>query len=221
VLKIGVRLPRRFDDAGEYLADARALDAAGVDSLWLDDTGLDPWLLLAAIAAVTGRARLVAPVTPTDGRARDSLRERFQALHRLSRGRAALLVVDAPPVGVQAIVEAARDVTACVMLQVVSENVAKQFRDSVSGVVAAADSADGYRSIVETTARDCTDAGRSFEAWATIAMPDDRTGWRNAHAEYEAAGATGLIVPADPRLLDLLRNGDQEEDRVDLNLAQG
>jgi hypothetical protein len=74
---------------------------------------------------------------------------------------------------------------------------------------------------VETTARDCTDAGRSFEAWATIAMPDDRAGWRNAHAEYEAAGATGLIVPADPRLLDLLRNGDQEEDRVDLNLAQG
>ena len=223
MLKIGVRLPRRFDDAGEYLADARALDAAGVDSLWLDDTGLDPWLLLAGIAAVTGRARLVAPVTPIDGLAPDTLHTRFEALHRLSRGRAALLVVDenARPAEVQAIVEAASDVKGCVMLQVASTNVATRFGDSVSGVVAAADSGDENRSIVETTAREGKDAGRSFEAWATIAMPDDRAGWRNAHAEYEAAGATGLIVPADPRLLDLLRNGDEEEDRADLNLAQG
>jgi hypothetical protein len=30
-----------------------------------------------------------------------------------------------------------------------------------------------------------------------------------------------VIVPADPRLLDLLRNGDEEEDRSDLGLAQG
>ena len=62
MLKIGVRLPSQFEDAGEYLADARALEAAGVDSLWLDEAGHEPWLVLAAIAAVTGRARLVAPV---------------------------------------------------------------------------------------------------------------------------------------------------------------
>jgi hypothetical protein len=37
----------------------------------------------------------------------------------------------------------------------------------------------------------------------------------------EAVGATGIIVPADPRLLDLLRNGDEEEDRSDLGLSQG
>src|SRR6202008_4823434 len=46
MLKIGVRLPRQFEDSGEYLADARAMDAAGVDSLWLDDIGDEPWLLL-------------------------------------------------------------------------------------------------------------------------------------------------------------------------------
>jgi hypothetical protein len=39
--------------------------------------------------------------------------------------------------------------------------------------------------------------------------------------EYEEAGATGIVVPLDPRLLDLLRNGDEEEDRSDLGLAQG
>jgi hypothetical protein len=39
--------------------------------------------------------------------------------------------------------------------------------------------------------------------------------------EYEEAGASGVIVPADPRLLDLLRNGDEEDDRSDLQLAQG
>ena len=40
-------------------------------------------------------------------------------------------------------------------------------------------------------------------------------------SQYEEAGATGIIVPLDSRLLDLLRNGDEEEDRSDLNLSQG
>jgi hypothetical protein len=63
MLEIGVQLPGRFDDSGDYLADAWAMDAAGVDSIWLDDEGYDRWQLLAAIAAVTGRARLMAPLT--------------------------------------------------------------------------------------------------------------------------------------------------------------
>jgi hypothetical protein len=36
-----------------------------------------------------------------------------------------------------------------------------------------------------------------------------------------ADGTTGVIVPAGPRLLDLLRNADEEDDRSDLILAQG
>ena len=50
MLKIGVLLPGRFSDAGDFLADARALDAAGVDSRWLPGDGLDPWLVLAGVA---------------------------------------------------------------------------------------------------------------------------------------------------------------------------
>src|SRR5437660_4746223 len=59
-MKVGVLLPARLDDPGESLADARAMEAAGVDSIWLeeDDDSLDPWLRLAAIAAVTGTLRL-------------------------------------------------------------------------------------------------------------------------------------------------------------------
>src|SRR5215831_4927095 len=94
MLKIGVRLRRQFEDAGEYLADARALDAAGVDSLWLDDAGLDPWVLLAGIAAVTGRARLVVPISAVEGLAPESLHARLDALHQLSRRRAGLVVGD-------------------------------------------------------------------------------------------------------------------------------
>ena len=59
------------------------------------------------------------------------------------------------------------------------------------------------------------------ELWAAIKTPDDREAWRRLRREYEDAGATGIIVPLDPRLLDLLRNGDEEEDRSDLGLAQG
>lgn len=59
-MKIGVILPSRFEDPGEFLADARAMEAADVDSVWLEETGngLDSMLLLAAIAAVTSQLRL-------------------------------------------------------------------------------------------------------------------------------------------------------------------
>jgi Luciferase-like monooxygenase len=59
-MKVGVLFPSRFEDPGEFLADARAMEAAGVDSVWIEETGdgLDPLLVLAAIAAVTSQLRL-------------------------------------------------------------------------------------------------------------------------------------------------------------------
>jgi hypothetical protein len=58
-MKVGVLLPSRFEDPGEFIADGRAMEAAGVDSVWMeDDGGHDPMLALAAIAAVTGTIRL-------------------------------------------------------------------------------------------------------------------------------------------------------------------
>src|SRR5207249_2702853 len=115
-------------------ADARAMESAGADSLWLDDEGYDPWLLLAGMATVTSRIRLIVPISSAERRDSENLGVRVATLSRLSRGRTAL---------------------------------------AVTGVA------------------------------------------------ESSAGATGIIVPLDPRLLDLLRNGDEEEDRSDLGLAQG
>ena len=61
----------------------------------------------------------------------------------------------------------------------------------------------------------------SYELWARIKVPDGRPAWRTTLRDYEAAGATGVLVPADVRLLDLLRNADEDDDRSDLILSQG
>src|ERR1700730_9219990 len=88
-MKVGVLLPSRFDDPGEFLADARAMEAAGADSIWLEDgDGYDPMLALAACAAVTGKLRLglILPDSPSPsggGSARG-----FETLQHLSRLRA-------------------------------------------------------------------------------------------------------------------------------------
>ena len=54
VLLIGVRLSPA-GDAGELFADAKAVEAAGADSLWIDAADGDPYVALAALAAVTWR----------------------------------------------------------------------------------------------------------------------------------------------------------------------
>jgi alkanesulfonate monooxygenase SsuD/methylene tetrahydromethanopterin reductase-like flavin-dependent oxidoreductase (luciferase family) len=68
-LRIGVRFAAA-GDPGELFADARAVEAAGADSLWADAADGDPYVLLAALAAVTWRAALVASGAPNgSGRA--------------------------------------------------------------------------------------------------------------------------------------------------------
>ena len=74
-LRIGVRLAPRVDQIGEFLADARALDAAGAAALWVDGDE-DPWLLLAAAAVVTSRVKLVAPCSAAEAEAPDRLARR-------------------------------------------------------------------------------------------------------------------------------------------------
>src|SRR5205809_3377257 len=111
-MKVGVVFPSRFEDPGEFLADARAMETAGVDSIWLreQDVGLDPLLMLAAIAAVTSRLRLglipessspLIPESPSplaeeaespsplagEGRGGGSDQRRIVTLQRLSHNR--------------------------------------------------------------------------------------------------------------------------------------
>jgi hypothetical protein len=146
VLRIGVRL-RLGDDAGELFADAKAVEAAGADSLWIDAADGDPYVVLAALAAVTWRARLVARGAPAHGAARETCA-------KLARGR---LVV----------------------------------------------------------------AEESEEHWTESAFPANRAAWDELRLASTAAGVTGVILPNDPRLIDLLRNPDIIEARDDLKLSFG
>ncbi|HYK97358.1 MAG TPA: hypothetical protein VEU77_03095 [Candidatus Acidoferrales bacterium] len=144
-LLIGVRFALGADP-GDLFADARAVESAAADSIWFDATDGDPYVALAALAAVTWRIRLVAKGAPRGaGRA---------TCEQLARGRLAV-------------------------------------------------------------------AEESGERWQHLPFPDDRTKWREARAAATAAGATGITLPNDPRLLDLLRNPDREDDRGDLNIAVG
>jgi len=142
VIKVGVVMPAAIDDAGEFLADVRALEAAGAEMIDLEGEGMDRAILLGAIAAVTQRIRI---------RVRDA--QPPALLQKLSRGR----------------------------------------------VVA---------------------VGSAGETWVEIPMPADRESWAATLGAQEAAGADGVIVGWDPRLIDLLRNPDSD-DRSDLMMSTG
>ena len=221
-MKIGVLLPAHFTDSGDYLADARALDAAGVDSLWLPDDGFDPWLVLAGIAAVTGRTRLAVSVSAGD--AVDVLARRLTTLDRLSRGRVVTTVVPTGvPEGTEALITHARcGGSGPVLLQAASGGHAVVGARHADGLVAFVEPAQCHAAFDQ--ARDRRQRDRltaPFELWARVGRPDGREQWRDVLAAAEAAGATGIILPGYPGLLDLLRNADEEDDRSDLTLAQG
>ena len=149
-MKIGVLFPARFEDPGEFLADARAMEAAGADSVWLEDgEGDDPMLALAAIAAVTGQIRL-GLIRNSAPRPNVELDRRMGTLQHLSRQR-----------------------------------------------------------VITDTQR-----------WRRVEVPADRAAWATT-LEQAAPDVDGVIVPMDPRLLDILRHPDEAIDRSDLLLAQG
>jgi hypothetical protein len=145
-LRIGVRLVPT-GDPGELFADAKAVEAAGADSLWIDAADCDPYVALAALAAVTWRVRLISRGAIERGVARETCA-------RLSRGR---LVV----------------------------------------------------------------AEESEERWTESAFPASRAAWDELRKASTAAGLTGVVLPNDPRLIDLLRNPDIIEARDDLKLTYG
>jgi hypothetical protein len=59
------------------------------------------------------------------------------------------------------------------------------------------------------------------ERWVWTPPPAGRAAWRTALADAVTSGAGGLLVPAGPRLLDILRNPNDPDGRRDLQLAQG
>jgi hypothetical protein len=96
--RIGVRLPAITAEVGEYLADVTALEAAGADAVWVEDTGPDPWVMLGALAAITHRMVLGCVITSPEEWPAGQLGRAVGALQALSRGR---ILVGLPPEGMQ------------------------------------------------------------------------------------------------------------------------
>ena len=87
MLRVAVKLPATVDDVGDYFADVTALEAAGADTIWLDDTALEPWVMLGAMAAVTHRTRLGCLLTLMAPGGNPRLGPAVAAVQMLSRGR--------------------------------------------------------------------------------------------------------------------------------------
>jgi hypothetical protein len=190
------------DGVGEYFADVTALEAAGVDTIWVDDSGLDPWILLGAIAALTHRARLGCLLDSVPLWPAPRLGACAATLAQLSRGRA---VVRLPAGRMLATHASALRAAGTKIFTGGSQDL------SADGIIFEVDSADQMK----------TAAGTDMEAWAAIAIPVDREAWTRAIGAYAAAGATGILVPWSPRLIDLLRGAGEPDDRSDLLIATG
>jgi hypothetical protein len=191
VLKVAVKLPATIDDVGEYLADVTALEAAGAAGIWVDDAGLEPWVLLGAMAAITQRVRLGCMLTSTGLWPSEKLESAVTTVQKVSRER--------------------------VMVAVPSDG---QAGAKVFTIGSKKEAPDGLIFEVESAGQLSAARDTDIEVWAAIAVPPDRAGWAEALSAYEAAGATGVIVPWNERVLDLLRN-PEPDDRSDLLISTG
>jgi len=63
--------------------------------------------------------------------------------------------------------------------------------------------------------------GAGAESWAEAEAGKDRAAWRRVLDEHAGSGRSGLVVAWDPRIVDLLRNSDAEDDRSDLLISTG
>lgn len=223
MLNIGVQLPVQIPDVGETLADARALEAAGVDSIWIDRRcQQDPWLLLASIATLTSRVRLAVPVSVPDTSLPEAFARKLATLDQLSRGRAIVKIeAGVPP---DSIIELARQVgRVAVVLDAEDETSYAPQARRVDGFAHRGEtpqvSEAVFRRIVERRRENGVNS--PCELWVHIDLPTGREGWRRALSGCEAAGVSGVIVPFGARLLDMLRRPDEEDDRSDLVVAQG
>ncbi|GAA2205269.1 hypothetical protein GCM10009850_007840 [Nonomuraea monospora] len=244
-VRVGIVLPRPAGDPGEWLTEAVAFEAAGADALWVEHGAapeLDPLTLTAALAAVTYRALLVVAVAPDDGRS-----HALATVERLSRGRLALI---GEVSGMRTVVrlEDGGYREGASKGEGEGEGVGEGAGESESEAVSEGGGAGGGASegvnegeeagggagegvsegggAGEGVSEGVDESGGTGEGgggrrWVPVGVPGGRAAWREALREAEERGHHGVLVPADPRLLDLLRNPEDPGGRHDLQLAQG
>jgi hypothetical protein len=211
MLRVAVKMPTAAGRIGDYLADVIALETAGADSIWLDArtaASTEPWILLGAMAAVTHRIRLGITVGAAAG-----WRAAVDTLGRLSSGR---VVVGVPPGReTKTLVEELKSSTGLmpsILLICTTYREAERPALLADGVIVAGG---------EDDVRALRTKEGDLELWVDVSVPTDKAGWAHMMAALEAAGATGIIVPWDPRLIDLLRSAGEPDDRTDLLIATG
>jgi hypothetical protein len=191
-VKVGILLARRPVDLGEWLADGAAFDAAGAGALWID---LVPDLDLDPLILTAGLAavtyRSVLVLVLPVSGEPDPARGR--ALDTVARLSHGRLRV------------LARD--ASDPQESDPQESDPQESEPQKSEPAGSD-LDGYEL-------------DEAELWTSAPPPDSRATWRTALVDAFQGGFRGLLVPADPRLIDILRNPDDPGTRPDLQLAQG
>lgn len=209
MLRVAVKLPPAPGRIGDYLADVTALEAAGADSIWLDatnDESMEAWIHLGAIAAVTHRVRLGMTLGDTA-----AWPAAVDILGRLSSGR---VVVGTPP-GRETKARTPASSSPKILIICETPGEAERSVAMADGVIVPGGDED-VRALRAKPAQD-----GEFELWVDVPVPADKAGWAQMIAALGAAGATGIIVPWDPRLIDLLRSAGEPDDRSDLLIATG
>jgi alkanesulfonate monooxygenase SsuD/methylene tetrahydromethanopterin reductase-like flavin-dependent oxidoreductase (luciferase family) len=215
-----------------------ALEAAGADSVWLNEQTLssptsgpagalpEAWMVLGAMAAITHRMRLGVVLGSSAAWPPALFAPPLAALGRLSGGRVVISLTAGGEVQqhIDLLMGARPDVSApAILVACTTYFKAERYALLADGVILIGGD-EGRVAFVGGKMREFREAGahnRDFELWATIPMPADRAGWAAMVAAHEAAGATGVIVSWDPRLIDLLRNAGEPDDRTDLLIATG
>ncbi len=191
-IKVGVLLAPQPDDLAEWLADGASFEVAGVDALW---------------------------VTVADGSDLDPL----VVTAALAAVTVRSLLVTALPAWIAPSEGLTRTLATIGRL---SRGRLRILADSVPEGLAGTGPGPGLVRRVpgepgEPTAFEHLGAPDGPERWISVPSPDGRAGWRAAHLDAAGRGFHGLLVPAGPRLLDILRNPEDPDYRRDLQLAQG
>jgi hypothetical protein len=193
VVVVGVVLAAAPGDLGEWLADGAAFEAAGVGALWVDSgaDGALDPLTLTAALAVVTFRSILVTTLPASEQPSLPVVRTLVTLGRLSRGRFRVFADAA-------------------------------FADIVDDDIAAGGGFGVFRRIAgDADVFEDVHNQAEPQQWLTVASPENRSTWRATILDAAERGHSRLMVPANPRLLDILRNSDEPDDRRDLQLALG
>lgn len=190
-VKIGVLLAPPPEDLGEWLADAAAFDAAGADALWVDAAG-DAGLDPLAVTAALATLTFRSLLVTALPEASGDPRALARTLATIGRLSRGRVALCGGGARFAEVTAAGRGQPGMDVFHRLDDDVFER-----------------------------TTAVAEPERWVRTALPAGRAAWRAAVAGAAEREVDGLLVPAGPQLLDILRNPHGQGDRRDLQIAQG